>query len=67
MNKTNRARQMLRSWITQTRPGGLVAHVSWLMEAAGVSAGTALRVLREAIDAGWIRSTRGPDGGYWRT
>lgn len=32
-----------------------------------LSTGPTVAVLKEAIDDGWIVSTRGPSGGYWRT
>lgn len=32
-----------------------------------LSTGPTVAVLNEAIDAGWLYSTRGPSGGYWRT
>ena len=42
--------------------------VAELSEAAGgLATAATVGVLREAIEDGWITSTRGPDGGYWRT
>ena len=32
-----------------------------------LSTAATVGVLREAIEQGWIISTRGPAGGYWRT
>jgi hypothetical protein len=68
MGSMNEARRQLRQWIEQSRPGDHVASVAGLSAAAGgLSTAATVGVLREAIDDGWIISTRGPEGGYWRT
>ncbi len=64
----DQARSQLRSWIEGTKPGEHVASVASLSAAAGdLSTAATVAVLKEAIKDGWIFSTRGPDGGYWRT
>jgi hypothetical protein len=68
MGSMNEARRQLRQWIEQAQPGDHVASVAGLSAAAGgLSTAATVGVLREAIDDGWIISTRGPEGGYWRT
>lgn len=68
MGKMNEARRQLRQWIEQARPGDHVASVAGLSASAGdLSTAATVGVLREAIKDGWIISTRGPEGGYWRT
>jgi DNA-binding IscR family transcriptional regulator len=64
----NEARRQLRRRIEVAHPRDHVASVASLSAAAGgLSTAATVRVLREAIEDGWIVSTRGPDGGYWRT
>lgn len=66
--QTDVARKTLRKWIDQARPGDHVASVASLSAAAGgLSTSPTVGVLKEAITEGWIHSTRGQDGGYWRT
>lgn len=68
MGSMNQARRQLRQWIEQARPRDHVASVAGLSAAAGgLSTAATVAVLREAINDGWIISTRGPEGGYWRT
>ena len=68
MGSMNEARRQLRQRIEQANPGDHVASVADLSAAAGgLSTASTVGVLREAIDDGWILSTRGPQGGYWRT
>ena len=68
MGKMDEARRQLRLWIEQAQPGSHVASVASLSEAVGgLSTAATVGVLREAIEQGWIISTRGPAGGYWRT
>lgn len=68
MGRTDEARRTLREWIEQAQPGAHVASVASLSEAVGgLSTAATVGVLREAIKDGWITSTRGPAGGYWRS
>ncbi len=68
MGRMDEARRQLRQWIEQARPGEHVASVAGLSEAVGgLATGATVGVLREAVQDGWITSTRGPAGGYWRT
>jgi DNA-binding IscR family transcriptional regulator len=68
MGRMDEARRQLRERIEQARPGEHVASVASLSEAAGgLSTAATVGVLQEAIADGWITSTRGPAGGYWRT
>lgn len=62
------AREELKRRIEATQPDERVASVRNLSQAAGnLSTASTVAVLQEAIDEGWIYSTRGPNGGYWRT
>lgn len=64
----DQARAQLREWIEGAKPGDHVASVASLSAAAeDLSTAATVAVLKEAIKDGWIVSTRGPDGGYWRT
>lgn len=64
----DQARKQLRLWIEGAAAEAHVASVASLSAAAGdLSTAATVAVLKEAIDDGWIFSTRGPDGGYWRT
>ena len=64
----DQARSHLREWIESAKPGEHVASVASLSAAAGdLGTSATVKVLKEAIDDGWLYSTRGPDGGYWRT
>lgn len=70
MNKglMDQARTQLQEWIEAAEPEERVASVASLSAAAGdLSTAATVAVLKEAIDNGWIYSTRGPEGGYWRT
>ncbi len=68
MGTMDEARAQLRESITQARPGDHVASVADLSAAVGgLSTGATVTVLGEAMRDGWITSTRGPNGGYWRT
>jgi hypothetical protein len=68
MGSMNEARRQLSQWIEQARPGDRVASVADLSAAAGgLATASTVGVLQEAMDDGWIISTRGPKGGYWRT
>lgn len=64
----DQARAKLQGWIEATKPEERVASVASLSAAVGgLSTAATVTVLKEAIDDGWIFSTRGPEGGYWRT
>lgn len=68
MGQMDEARRQLKEWIAKAQPGDRVASVRALSVAAGgLSTAATVAVLREAIEDGWITSTRGPRGGYWRT
>lgn len=68
MGLMNDAREELRRRIEAAAPGDRVASVRTLSEAmGGLSTASTVAVLQDAIDDGWIYSTRGPKGGYWRT
>jgi hypothetical protein len=67
MGKMDEARRQLRLWIEQAQPGSHVVSVASLSEAVGGLSTAATVVVREAIEQGWMISTRGPAGGYWRT
>lgn len=68
MPSTETARHHLRQLIIEAKPGEWVTSVGALSEAADdLSTASTVGVLREAINDGWITSTRGPQGGYWRT
>jgi DNA-binding IscR family transcriptional regulator len=68
MGSMNEARRELRHRIEQAQPGERVTSVAALSEAAGgLATASTVGVLQEAIEDGWITSTRGPKGGYWRT
>lgn len=68
MGKMDQARKQLHQLIEQARPGDRVASVASLSAAAGgLSTAATVGVLHESIAAGYLQSTRGPDGGYWRT
>jgi hypothetical protein len=58
------ARRQLRLWIEQAQPGSHIASVASLSEAVGgLSTAATVVVHREAIEQGWIISTRGAS---WR-
>lgn len=68
MGKMDQAREQLHQLIEQARTGEHVASVASLSAAAGgLSTAATVGVLHEAIKDGYLESTRGPDGGYWRT
>ena len=68
MGLMNDAREELRRRIEAAAPGDRVASVRTLSAAmGGLSTASTVAVLQDAIDDGWIYSTRGPKGGYWRT
>lgn len=68
MGLMNDARKKLRTRIEAAQPGDRVASVRTFSAAmGGLSTASTVAVLQDAIDDGWIFSTRGPNGGYWRT
>lgn len=68
MGRMNDAREELRRRIEAAAPGDRIASVRTLSAASGgLSTASTVAVLQDAIDDGWIYSTRGPKGGYWRT
>ena len=68
MGLMNDARRELQRLIAEAVPGDRVTSVRSLSAAVGdLTTSPTVAVLQEAIRDGWIYSTRGPKGGYWRT
>lgn len=62
------ARRELKHMIAEAAPGDRVTSVRSLSASVGdLTTSPTVAVLHEAIRDGWIYSTRGPKGGYWRT
>ncbi|SHQ50722.1 Rrf2 family transcriptional regulator [Mycobacteroides abscessus] len=66
-SRTEIAEQVVRELVAQTAAGDRVGSTATICEATGLSTGAAIEVMKRFITAGQVVSTRGPNGGYWRT
>lgn len=66
-SRTETAELVVRELVAQTPTGDRVGSTASICEATGLSTGAAIEVMKRFITAGLVVSTRGPNGGYWRT
>lgn len=67
MTRMDDGEVLLRELVARTKERDRVGSVASICEATGLSTGAAIAVVHRLVDEGLVRSTRGPNGGYWRT
>lgn len=65
--RTEAAEQTVRELLDAAGPGTRVGSIASISAATGLSTGVAAEVMKRFITQGLVTSTRGPNGGYWRT